>query len=94
MGENSIAVYAGRLTVWVGLSAAGADEASHPLTCRPHRPVFLQMDLGGALQVGLVHVVFAFLFVDLFDNTGTLIALAHRGGFMRPDGTVPRLNRA
>jgi len=57
-------------------------------------PVFLQMDLGGALQVGLVTVVFAFLFVDLFDNTGTLIALAHRGGFMRPDGTVPRLNRA
>jgi AGZA family xanthine/uracil permease-like MFS transporter len=57
-------------------------------------PVFLQMDLAGAFSVGLVTVVFAFLFVDLFDNTGTLIALAHRGGFMRPDGTVPRLNRA
>ena len=57
-------------------------------------PVFLQMDLPGAFQVGLVTVVFAFLFVDLFDNTGTLIALAHRGGFMRPDGTVPRLHRA
>jgi adenine/guanine/hypoxanthine permease len=56
-------------------------------------PVFLQMDLAGAFKVGLVTVVFAFLFVDLFDNTGTLIALAHRGGFMRPDGTVPRLNR-
>jgi AGZA family xanthine/uracil permease-like MFS transporter len=57
-------------------------------------PVFLQMDLGGAFQKGLLIVIFAFLFVDLFDNTGTLIALAHRGGFMRPDGTVPRLNRA
>ena len=57
-------------------------------------PVLLQMDLGGALKVGLLTVVFAFLFVDLFDNTGTLIALAHRGGFMKPDGTVPRLNRA
>jgi AGZA family xanthine/uracil permease-like MFS transporter len=57
-------------------------------------PVFLQMDLVGAFHVGLLTVVFAFLFVDLFDNTGTLIALAHRGGFMRPDGTVPRLNRA
>ncbi|WP_421998479.1 NCS2 family permease [Reyranella sp.] len=57
-------------------------------------PVLLQMDLGGALGVGLVTVVFAFLFVDLFDNTGTLIALAHRGGFMRADGTVPRLKRA
>jgi AGZA family xanthine/uracil permease-like MFS transporter len=58
------------------------------------RPVFLQMDLAGATGVGLVTVVFAFLFVDLFDNTGTLIALAHRGGFLRPDGTVPRLSRA
>jgi len=57
-------------------------------------PVFLQMDLAGAMSIGLVTVVFAFLFVDLFDNTGTLIALAHRGGFLRPDGTVPRLNRA
>ncbi len=57
-------------------------------------PVFLQMDIAGALHVGLVTVVFAFLFVDLFDNTGTLIALAHRGGFMRPDGTVPRLRGA
>jgi adenine/guanine/hypoxanthine permease len=57
-------------------------------------PVLLQMDIAGALKVGLVTVVFAFLFVDLFDNTGTLIALAHRGGFMRPDGTVPRLHRA
>ncbi|MGQ0583613.1 MAG: NCS2 family permease [Reyranella sp.] len=57
-------------------------------------PVFLQMDLAGAFSVGLVTVVFAFLFVDLFDNTGTLIALAHRGGFMRKDGTVPRLRGA
>jgi len=57
-------------------------------------PVLLQMDLAGAFKVGLVTVVFAFLFVDLFDNTGTLIALAHRGGFMKPDGTVPRLHRA
>ena len=47
-----------------------------------------------ARRSGLVTVVFAFLFVDLFDNTGTLIALAHRGGFMRPDGTVPRLHGA
>ncbi|MFI4999030.1 MAG: NCS2 family permease [Reyranellales bacterium] len=57
-------------------------------------PVFLQMDLPGAFKVGLVTVVFAFLFVDLFDNTGTLIALAHRGGFIQPDGSVPRLQWA
>jgi AGZA family xanthine/uracil permease-like MFS transporter len=54
----------------------------------------MQMDIGGALKVGLVTVVFAFLFVDLFDNTRTMLALAHRGGFMKPDGTVPRLRNA
>jgi AGZA family xanthine/uracil permease-like MFS transporter len=57
-------------------------------------PVLLQMDLAGALNVGLITVIFAFLFVDLFDNSGTLIGLAHRAGFLRPDGTVPRLGRA
>ena len=57
-------------------------------------PVFMQMDLAGALNVGMVTVIFAFLFVDLFDNTGTLIGLAHRAGLIEKDGTVPRLRGA
>jgi AGZA family xanthine/uracil permease-like MFS transporter len=57
-------------------------------------PVFMKMDLAGAFNAGLLIVVFAFLFVDLFDNTGTLIGLAHRGGFMSSDGTVPRMRQA
>ena len=51
----------------------------HLSMCRLRSPLFLQMDPAG-LQVGAVTVVFAFLFVDLFDNTGTLDRLAHRGG--------------
>jgi adenine/guanine/hypoxanthine permease len=85
----------GILAVTVVAIAAGQQKFEGIFDVPPSiAPVFLQMDLAGVLQVGLVTVVFAFLFVDLFDNTGTLIALAHRGGFMRPDGTVPRLNRA
>jgi len=57
-------------------------------------PVLLQMDLGGALKVGLLTVVFAFLFVDLFDNTGTLIGVAHRAGLLDRDGHLPRAGRA
>ncbi len=57
-------------------------------------PVFAKLDIGAALKIGLVTVVFAFLFVDLFDNSGTLIGIAHRGGFMNKDGTVPRLKQA
>ncbi len=84
----------GILAVTVVAIAAGQQKFGGLVDVPPSiAPVFLQMDLGGAFKVGLLTVVFAFLFVDLFDNTGTLIALAHRGGFMRPDGTVPRLNR-
>ena len=88
-------VIIGILVVTIIAIAAGQQKFAGIVDVPPSiAPVFLQMDLAGALQIGLVTVVFAFLFVDLFDNTGTLIALAHRGGFMRPDGTVPRLHGA
>jgi adenine/guanine/hypoxanthine permease len=88
-------VIIGILVVTIIAIAAGQQKFGGIFDTPPSlAPVLLQMDLAGAMQVGLVTVVFAFLFVDLFDNTGTLIALAHRGGFMRPDGTVPRLHRA
>jgi AGZA family xanthine/uracil permease-like MFS transporter len=88
-------VIIGILVVTIVAIAAGQQKFGGIFDTPPSlAPVFLQMDLAGAFKVGLVTVVFAFLFVDLFDNTGTLIALAHRGGFMRPDGTVPRLHRA
>jgi len=57
-------------------------------------PVLLQLDISGALNVGLITIIFAFLFVDLFDNSGTLIGIAHRAGMLDKDGKVPRLGRA
>ncbi len=56
-------------------------------------PTALALDLRGALDIGLVTIVFVFLFMDLFDNTGTLVGVAYRAGFVKPDGTIPRLNR-
>jgi AGZA family xanthine/uracil permease-like MFS transporter len=56
-------------------------------------PTLLQMDLKGAFEIGLVGIVFAFLFVDFFDNAGTLIGVAYRAGLMDKDGRVPKLNR-
>jgi adenine/guanine/hypoxanthine permease len=57
-------------------------------------PTFLAMDLSAALNAGLIAIIFTFLFVDLFDNTGTLIGVAHRAGLIGPDGRIPRLGRA
>ncbi|MBG4613733.1 NCS2 family permease [Pseudomonas aeruginosa] len=57
-------------------------------------PPFLQLDIKGALDIGLVSVIFAFLFVDLFDNSGTLIGVAKRAGLMSKDGHMPKMGRA
>ncbi|MGD0294897.1 MAG: NCS2 family permease [Terracidiphilus sp.] len=53
----------------------------------------LQLDIRGALNKGLLEIVFVFFFVDLFDNLGTLVAVTKRAGLIEPDHTIPRLNR-
>jgi AGZA family xanthine/uracil permease-like MFS transporter len=59
-----------------------------------------QLDIPAALGVGghgfglaLLEILFVFLFVDLFDNVGTLVAVSKKAGLVQPDGTIPRLNR-
>lgn len=54
---------------------------------------FLKLDLMGAAHLGLMELVFAFFFVDLFDNVGTLVGVCEQGGFMR-EGQLPRAGRA
>ncbi|MBL8837745.1 MAG: NCS2 family permease [Alphaproteobacteria bacterium] len=57
-------------------------------------PTFLQLDILGALHVGLIAIVFAFLFVDLFDTAGTLVGVCHRAGLLDDQGRIPRLRQA
>jgi len=54
---------------------------------------FLRLDLRGAVHLGLLEIIFVFLFVDLFDNVGTLVGVCEQGGFVR-DGRIPRVGRA
>ena len=57
-------------------------------------PTLMELDLRGALDVGLISVIFAFLFVDLFDTSGTLIGVAQKAGLVDKNGKLPRLGRA
>ena len=57
-------------------------------------PTFMKMDLSSVLEVSMLSVVFAFLFVDLFDTSGTLVAVAQRGGLLDEKGRLPRVKRA
>ncbi|MCQ4268001.1 NCS2 family permease [Pseudomonas stutzeri] len=78
------------ISILLGVSEFGGVVSMPPSLA----PTFLQLDIIGALDVGLVSVIFAFLFVDLFDNSGTLIAVAKKAGLMRKDGYLPKMGRA
>ena len=54
---------------------------------------FLQLDLQSAAHLGLLEITFAFLFVDLFDNVGTLVGVCEQAGFVK-QGKIPGVGRA
>ncbi|NMM76092.1 NCS2 family permease [Acidovorax sp. SRB_24] len=56
-------------------------------------PTFLQLDIAGALQGGVLNVVLVFFLVELFDATGTLMGVAKRAGLLVP-GRMERFNKA
>jgi adenine/guanine/hypoxanthine permease len=58
----------------------------------------LQLDVRGALRLGLLEIVFVFLFVDLFDNLGTLMGVSKKAGLLEAGSPgekprIPRVNR-
>lgn len=57
-------------------------------------PTFMQMDIMGALELGLVIVVFTFLLTDLFDTAGTLVGVTQGTGMLDEKGRLPRLKKA
>ncbi|MFA0084498.1 NCS2 family permease [Vibrio sp. E150_011] len=57
-------------------------------------PTFLQLDFSHMFEIGMISVVFAFLFVDLFDTAGTLVGVAQKADLIDKEGKIPRLNKA
>ena len=87
------------------LGATAAAWALHLVTYTP-QPYSLTeltatagaLDIKGALNIGkagfgVLEIIFVFLFVDLFDNVGTLVAVSKKAGLVDTDGNIPRLNR-
>jgi len=65
---------------------------------QPYSPAELtgtlfRLDIPGVLEIGLLEVVFVFLFVDLFDNIGTLVAVGKRAKLFNDAGRIPRVTR-
>jgi adenine/guanine/hypoxanthine permease len=70
-------------------------EIADRLVARPPSlgPTFLQMDVRGALSLGMAPVVAIFLFMVFFDTVGTLVGVAQQAGLMRDD-RLPRARQA
>jgi AGZA family xanthine/uracil permease-like MFS transporter len=49
--------------------------------------------MSGRHGLGVFEILFVFLFVDMFDNIGTLVAVTKRAGLIGPDGQIKNLNR-
>jgi adenine/guanine/hypoxanthine permease len=57
------------------------------------RQTTFHLDIRGALKMNALEIIFVFLFVDLFDNIGTLVAVTERAGLIREDHMIPRLDK-
>lgn len=57
-------------------------------------PTLMQLDIAGALDVTMISVIFAFLFVDLFDTAGTLVATTSQAKLIDKDGNIPNMGKA
>lgn len=78
------------ISMGIGLTPFGGVFSAPPSIA----PTFMQLNIAGAFNVGLVSVIFAFLFVDVFDNTGTLLGVTKRAGLADEQGNVPKMGRA
>ncbi len=80
-------------TMLVGVAAGQVHWAPTPFSPGAIKATAFQLDIRGALHLHAAEIIFVFLFVDLFDNIGTLVAVTERAGLIAPDHTIPRLER-
>ena len=57
-------------------------------------PVFLKLDIIGALNISMITIIMSFLFVNLFDTTGTLLGVANRANLVDAEGNADNLDKA
>ena len=57
-------------------------------------PTFMKMDFSIVFSLDFVVIMFAFLFVDMFDTLGTLIGVASKADMLDKDGKLPKIKGA
>lgn len=88
------AILTGVLATWALAAATGTIPwHAEPYSAGGITATAFQLDVRGAASRGLLEIVFVFLFVDLFDNVGTLVAVGKKAGLFDQTNRIPRVNR-
>jgi AGZA family xanthine/uracil permease-like MFS transporter len=56
-------------------------------------PLAFKLDVMSALSFGLIGAIFSFMFVDLFDSVGTIVACSYEAGFVDKTGKIEHVDR-
>jgi len=81
------------VTMGLGLATGIAKWNPQPYRFQDLAATAGKLDIGGALRLGLIEIIFVFLFIDMFDNIGTLVAVGKRAGLFDRTHRIPRVNR-
>ncbi|OAT86486.1 NCS2 family permease [Desulfotomaculum copahuensis] len=85
------------VSMLAGISHPPTGLSSIVMLSNPFRevaPTFMHLDIMGVLSYGLISILFAFTFVDMFDNIGTLLGVGRKAGLLDENGNLPRVGRA
>ena len=89
------AIIIGVLTITISGLFLGLIEFNGIVSQPPDiRPILLELDIIGALDVAMISVIISFLFVNLFDTAGTLLGVASRANLIDNSGKIKNLDRA
>jgi AGZA family xanthine/uracil permease-like MFS transporter len=80
-------------TTAIGLATGVAKWAPHSYRLSDLSATAFKLDLPATLRIGFLEIVFVFLFIDLFDNIGTLVAVGKRANLFDKTHEIPRVNR-
>jgi len=89
------AIIIGVLTITISGLFLGLIEFNGIVSQPPDiRPILLELDIIGAVDVAMISVIISFLFVNLFDTAGTLLGVASRANLIDNSGKIKNLDRA
>ena len=89
------AIIIGILTITVTGLLFGLIEFDGLISSPPDiRPIFMKLDIFGAIDVAMISIIISFLFVNLFDTAGTLLGVASRANLVKTSGKIKNLDKA